>query len=90
MPVGTVDTAGLTLVHCATAKHTEGYGQGKDGVEDVGESRWNGKVIVTLSDRYMEVEEPFAELRPVWLGEETSKLLGMHVAALDSRRTGVA
>lgn len=31
--------------------------------------RWNGRIILTLSDRYTEIEELIAKLQPQWLGE---------------------
>lgn len=49
------------------------------------ESRWNGKVIAMLGDRYMEVEERLADFRPAWLGKKTSELLEAQVDMMDVR-----
>lgn len=72
-------------MYSATAKQTETSGPEMDGAKDGVESRWNGKVIVTLGDRYMEVEEPIADARPVWLGEEATRVIGAQLDAMDSR-----
>lgn len=53
---------------------------GKDKAEDKeGERRWNGRVIVVLGDQYTEVEEKYADLRSVWLGEENARLFRTQV-----------
>ena len=84
LPVGTADSVALALVYSATVKQSrrfDAYGLEKDDAEDVGESRWNGRVIVTSGDRYMEAEGPLAASRPVWLGEESDRLVGAQLAA---------
>lgn len=46
----------------------EGYGN--DTHETIySEGHWNGRVILTLGDRWTELEEPIADLRRQWFGE---------------------
>ena len=53
---------------------------GKDKAEDKrGERRWNGRVIVVLGDQSTKVEEKYADLRSVWLGEENARLFRTQV-----------
>ena len=62
----------------------EDYGKDKAEERDR-ESRWNGRVIVVLGDQYTEVEETYADLRSVWLGEENAKLFRTQQASTDGR-----
>ena len=56
----------------------EDYGKDKaEGKE--WERRWNGRVIVVLGDQDTEVEENYADLRSVWLGEENARLFRTQV-----------
>lgn len=86
-PISTAHTAAKALVYSATAtepRRVEDYG--KDKIEEKeGERRWNGRVIVVLGDTYTEVEEPYANLRSSWLGEENAKLFRSQQAATDGR-----
>ena len=62
----------------------EAYGKDNDSqMERVG--RWNGRIILTLGDRYTEIEETMADLRGQWFGEENTKLTRMQQAATDFR-----
>ncbi|KAH7349071.1 putative short chain dehydrogenase/ reductase [Pyrenochaeta sp. MPI-SDFR-AT-0127] len=70
-PVSNAHHVGLAIVFSAVAHQlgqVEAYGRDSpDKVASPG--RWNGRVILTLGDRWTEVEEPIARLRPQWLGE---------------------
>ncbi|KAL9591681.1 MAG: hypothetical protein Q9179_007476 [Wetmoreana sp. 5 TL-2023] len=86
-PVSDAHTVARALVFAATAKEprrVEDYG--KDKAEDREEERrWNGRVIITLGDQYTEVEEKYADLRSIWLGEENARLFRSQQAATDGR-----
>ena len=61
-PVSSAHTVALALVYSATAKEprrVEAYGKDND-MENEKERRWNGRVILTLGDKYTELEEPYA------------------------------
>lgn len=90
LPISTADHVGLALVYSAIAKQSrrvEQYGQQKNDTEDRDESRWNGRVIVTSGERYMEVEEPLAEARPMWLREESDSISKIELVAAEFART---
>ncbi len=75
-------------MYSATAtepRRVEDYGKDK-AEEREGERRWNGRVIVVLGDTYTEVEEIYADLRRIWLGEENAKLFKSQQAATDGRQ----
>lgn len=87
-PISSAHTVAKALVYSATAtelRRVEDYGADKPD-EREGERRWNGRVIVVLGDTYTEVEEPYADLPSVWLGEENAKLFRSQQAATDGRR----
>ena len=69
------------------SRRVEEYGQGKSEAEDRDESRWNGRVIVTSGERYMEVEESLAQSRPLWLREESDTLSRIELVAKNFART---
>lgn len=78
---------GLALVYSATAREkrrVQAYGKEKDE-EDEREGRWNGRVILTLGDRYTELEESIADSRAVWFGQENLELTRLQQAATDFR-----
>ena len=86
-PVSTAHTVALALVYAATAKEprrVEDYGKDK-AEEKEAERPWNGRVILVLGDQYTELEEKYADLRSVWLGEENEKLFRAQQAATDGR-----
>ncbi|KAI0506889.1 short chain dehydrogenase reductase [Xylaria bambusicola] len=89
LPVSTSDFVGLALVHSATAqqrRRVEVYG--KEMEKEVWtEERWNGRVILTLGETYTEIEEPLADLRPFWFGQENLRLTRLQQAATDFRST---
>ncbi|KFA70086.1 Atr7 [Stachybotrys chlorohalonatus IBT 40285] len=86
------DFVGLALVYSAVARQTrrvEAYG--KETEEDILEhGRWNGRVILTLGDKYTEVEEEFSKSRPLWTGGEVLQSIRLQQAVLDFRHGGVA
>lgn len=70
-PVSGAYHVGLALVHSATAmENHQAEAYGKYRVAKTHSSgRWNGRVILILGDRWTEVEEPIAQLRPEWFGQ---------------------
>ncbi|KAJ4021178.1 hypothetical protein NW752_004185 [Fusarium irregulare] len=87
LPVSSAEFVGRALVYSATAqqnKRVEDYG--KDAPTTDGKGSWNGRTILTLGDRYTEVEEPHAELRRYWLGWENTTLTRAQQAATDFRK----
>lgn len=91
LPVSSAHFVGLALVYSATAKENrqvEAYGKDKDSEIDR-EGRWNGRIILTLGDKYTELEEPIATLRGRWFGEENTRFTRMQQAATDFRKRSV-
>ncbi|KAL4767278.1 short chain dehydrogenase reductase [Aspergillus nidulans var. acristatus] len=89
LPVSSAEFVGLAVVYSAVATQqrlVEPYG--KDTDDENGPSRWNGRTILTLGDRYTELEEPIASLRPEWFGKENTRLTRLQQTATDFR-TGV-
>ncbi|PLN86872.1 short chain dehydrogenase reductase [Aspergillus taichungensis] len=85
LPVSSAEFVGLAVVYSAVARQKRLVEQyGKDGGDDH-ESRWNGRTILTLGDRYTELEEPIASLRPRWFGEENTRLTRLQQSATDFR-----
>ena len=85
LPVSSPDMVARAVVFSAVGmqkRRVEAYGK-DDGVEV--EGRWNGRTILTLGERYTEVEEMIAELRPKWLGDENARLTRKQQAATDFR-----
>ncbi|KAJ3580036.1 hypothetical protein NPX13_g528 [Xylaria arbuscula] len=89
LPVSNSEFVGLALVYSATAhqrRRVEVYG--KETEKEIWtEERWNGRVILTLGDSYTEIEEPLADLRPFWFGQENLRLTRLQQAATDFRST---
>ena len=87
LPLSAPETVGLALIYSATAQEirpVEKYG--KD--QDIGSSykgRWNGRVILTLGDQFLELEGPRTDFHATWLGAEASRLMKAQQAATDSR-----
>jgi hypothetical protein len=62
----------------------EGYG--KDSRAKVeSEGRWNGRVILTLGNRWTEIEEPLARARAEWMGKWNADMTALQQAATDMR-----
>lgn len=88
LPVSSPEFVGLAIAYSAIAKETrrvEHYG--KDSTNELLDTprRWNGRTILTLGDRYTELEEPLALLKPQWLGVENTRETRMQQAATDFR-----
>ncbi|KAL9123056.1 MAG: hypothetical protein Q9187_000383 [Circinaria calcarea] len=87
LPVSSAHLVGLALVYSATAKETrrvQAYGKDKEE-EDEREGRWNGRVILTLGNRYTELEEPISRLRGEWFGKNNLEDTRMQQAMTDFR-----
>ncbi|KAF2492609.1 NAD(P)-binding protein, partial [Lophium mytilinum] len=87
LPTSTARHVGLALVYSAVAREArkvEVYGK-EPSSHITREGPWNGRVIFTLGDSYTELEEPLADLRPQWMGEENTRLTRMQQFATDSR-----
>lgn len=87
LPVSSAHFVGLALVYSAIAKEyrqVEAYGKDRDS-EMAKVAPWNGRVILTLGDRYTELEEPIASQREQWFGKENTELTRMQQAATDFR-----
>ncbi|KAJ8066464.1 hypothetical protein OCU04_005524 [Sclerotinia nivalis] len=80
-PVSTAHHVWLAVVYSATAsqsRQVEGYG--RDTLDEVNRpGRWNGRIILTLGDKWTELEEPIASLRESWFGAENSKLTAFYL-----------
>ncbi|RWA06746.1 hypothetical protein EKO27_g8348 [Xylaria grammica] len=78
----------LALIYSATAtqdRRVETYG--KEKVDDLyKKERWNGRIIYVLGNKFTEIEEPTADLRPYWLGMENDKLVKLQQEVLDVRQ----
>ncbi|KAH8807829.1 short chain dehydrogenase reductase [Xylogone sp. PMI_703] len=87
LPVSTADFVGLAIVYSAVKSQShqvELYGRDPEEPSHT-PSRWNGRTILTLGDRYTELEEPIASLRRQWFGEENTRLTRLQQAATDFR-----
>ncbi|KAL4916485.1 short chain dehydrogenase reductase [Aspergillus aurantiobrunneus] len=88
LPVSSAHFVGLALVHSATAtqpRRVEVYGKEAEAQRYSAEERWNGRVILTLGERYTELEEPIADLRAFWFGRENLASTRAQQAATDFR-----
>ncbi|KAK2755487.1 hypothetical protein FQN54_006424 [Arachnomyces sp. PD_36] len=87
LPVSSAHFVGLALVHSATAtqpRRVEIYGKETEPQKYATE-RWNGRVILTLGEKYTELEEPIADLRGFWFGRENLAFTRLQQAATDFR-----
>lgn len=69
-PVSSAHHVGLAVAYSAIANQAravEAYGR-DDLAQMEKQGRWNGRVILTLGDRWTEVEEEISRLRPTWFG----------------------
>ena len=86
-PVSTATHVGLAVVYSATAaqaRQVEAYGRDKpEAVAKPGP--WNGRTILTLGDRWTEVEEPTAELRSSWFGDYNTEMTTLQQKLTDMR-----
>ena len=87
MPVSSAHHVGLAIAYSATATQdcqVEKYG--KDTDEKVkARSRWNGRVILTLGDTWIEVEERLSGLRRQWMGDFQTEMTAFQQVLTDSR-----
>lgn len=94
LPVSSADSVGLALAYSATAHEspsdrTDVYGKEKES-ENAGTRRWNGKVIMVLGNIYTELEGPFAQFRPQWLGKANDGNIRAQQALTDLRGSSSA
>lgn len=95
LPVSSARFVGLALVYSATAmqkRKVQVYGRESEGCDlfsQQGEERWNGRVLLTIGDQCTEIEEPLADLRRFWLGEDNLRLTRLQQASTDFRDTPV-
>ena len=86
-PVSKAQHVGLAVAFSAVAmqkRQVEGYGRDSEAkVKSPG--RWNGRIILTLGDRWTEIEEPIAQLRKQWLGEWNTEMTTFQQLLTDTR-----
>lgn len=86
IPVSVPEDVALVLVYSATAmakRQVEPYGRDKGGC--IQNCRWNGRVIFTLGNQFTELEEPIADGRSSWFGEENTAMTRAQQALIDKR-----
>ncbi|KAI2631793.1 short chain dehydrogenase reductase [Xylaria nigripes] len=91
LPISSAHFVGLALVYAATAtqdrrvevygRETEAHDKWRNG------QRWNGRVLLTLGDKYTEIEEPLSDLRPFWFGRDNLAWTRLQQKATDFRGT---
>ncbi|KAL4733557.1 hypothetical protein BDV11DRAFT_175589 [Aspergillus similis] len=89
-PVSTAQHVALAVAYSATASQensVESYGN--DGPEQLGPGRWNGRVILTLGDKWTELEEPLAERRSGWFGAWNTEKTAFQQKLTDMRFGGL-
>ena len=86
-PVSSAHHVRLAIAFSAVASQphqVEGYG--KDTPEAIGcQGRWNGRVILTLGDKWTELEEPIADLRQQWFGKWNTDMTTFQQRLTDMR-----
>ncbi|KAK1657953.1 short chain dehydrogenase reductase [Colletotrichum godetiae] len=87
LPVSSAHFVGLAVVYSAVAMESEKVqAYGKDNAEwKKTRGRWSGRVILTLGERYTELEGPLANCRDTWMGAENLQETEMQQAATDFR-----
>lgn len=87
LPVSSAEFVGLAVVYSAVASQDEVVElYGNDNHDSAkGPSRWNGRTILTLGDKYTELEGPIASSRAIWFGSENTRLTRLQQAATDFR-----
>ncbi|KAJ5408658.1 short chain dehydrogenase/reductase family oxidoreductase [Penicillium cosmopolitanum] len=89
-PVSMAQHVAVAVVYSATASQehsVESYGN--DGPEQLGPGRWNGRVILTLGDKWTELEEPLAERRAGWFGAWNTEMTALQQKLTDMRFKGM-
>ena len=87
LPVSTAQFVALAIVYSTVASEScKVQCYGKDSNEWRGESgRWNGRTILTLGDRYTELEEKLSGCQFEWFGCDNLRDTRMQQAVTDSR-----
>ncbi|QRD91195.1 short chain dehydrogenase/ reductase [Aspergillus flavus] len=88
LPTSSADFVGLAVAYSAVALETrqvELYGKDPDTATVECKGRWNGRTILTLGDRYTELEQAISDLRPQWFGVDNATLTRMQQKATDFR-----
>ncbi|KAJ5786682.1 uncharacterized protein N7503_011894 [Penicillium pulvis] len=88
LPTSSAEFVGLAVVYSAVAQETrqvELYGKDSDTAVVDKKDRWNGRTILTLGDKYTELEQAISDLRPQWFGEGNTALTRMQQKATDFR-----
>lgn len=89
LPVSTADFVGLAIAYSAVATQPQAvelYGKDDDELSRT-PSRWHGRTILTLGDKYTELEGPLSSLRQQWFGRENTEFTRLQQAATDFRGT---
>lgn len=92
LPTSSPEHVGAALVWSAVGvenQQVEMYGKDDDS-KRVRKDRWNGRVILTIGSSYTELEEPIADLRRQWFGEENAKFTRIQQTVTDFRKDRVA
>lgn len=86
-PISSAFHVGLAIAYSATAQQkrvVELYGR-DDAKKAASPGRWNGRVIMTLGDRWTELEEPLASMRPQWFGQYNADMTVFQQRLTDMR-----
>ncbi|KAI1434148.1 short chain dehydrogenase reductase [Xylaria sp. CBS 124048] len=87
LAVSSPDVVGLALAYSATAlqeRMVDLYG--KDQQDELfKKGRWNGRCILTLGETYTEIEQPLADLKPFWFGQDNVQQIRRQQATTDFR-----
>jgi hypothetical protein len=87
-PISSAFHVGLAIAYSATARQerpVEIYG--RDSPEKAGlPGRWHGRVILTLGEHWIEVEEPIARVRPQCLGQYNFDMTAFQQKLTDMRQ----
>ncbi|POS78600.1 hypothetical protein DHEL01_v203008 [Diaporthe helianthi] len=87
LPVSTAHFVGLAVAYSAVATEpdkVEAYGKDTEEWKQAS-GRWNGRSILTLGQRYMELEGPLSDCRATWFGEDNLRETRLQQAATDFR-----
>lgn len=90
VPVSDPIVVARALIHSAVARQPRRVstlaGEDKDAL--MTESRWNGRVIMVMGDKYRELEQLLADARHVWFGKKFSSWLMSQRQMTESIWTG--
>lgn len=88
LPTSSAEFVGLAVAYSAVAhegRQVELYGKDSDTAVVNKEDRWNGRTILTLGDKYTELEQAISDLRPQWFGKGNTESTRMQQKATDFR-----